>query len=288
LIDCAAGYKNEHEVGEAITESISNGVVKREDLFIVSKLFQNAHVWGEDQLRPNEALEKTLADLQTDYIDLYLMHWPFAFQQQVIDFPLRQPDGSPDPRLRWKMEYLRTWRLMERMVASGKVRAIGVSNFTQEQLAQLLENAHTIPAVNQIEVHPYLCNTALIERCHFLGIQVMAYCPLGSAWDRTPAAHGCTLLQHPVVHSVAAEHGKTVAQVLIRWGIQRGLISIPKSSKPTRMVENFGVRDWELTDTGMQQLSALDCDFRYVISYIPGMKWHDGVIETGTTHMSKV
>ena len=156
LIDCAGGYKNEHEVGEAIQDCIGRGLVKREDLFIVSKLFQTNHVWGDDEARCQEALDKTLADLQVDYLDLYLIHWPFAFEQKVIDFPLRDESGAPNEKLHVQMEYLATWKQMESFVASGKTKAIGVSNFTQLQLEQLLSSSETVPAVNQIEIHPYL------------------------------------------------------------------------------------------------------------------------------------
>jgi diketogulonate reductase-like aldo/keto reductase len=136
LIDCAAGYGNQAEVGEALQELFAEGVVKREDLFIVSKLFQTHHVWEGDASRTAETLAQTLSELQLDYLDLYLMHWPFAFEQKKLEMPagtpqpLRLPDGSPNPIWTIRMEYTATWAAMEAMVSTGKVKSIGVSNFT--------------------------------------------------------------------------------------------------------------------------------------------------------------
>ena len=171
LIDCAANYGNQKEVGETLSELFAEGVVKREELFIVSKLFQTHHAWDGDDSRCREALATTLEDLQLDYLDLYLMHWPFAFGNKKLEMPPGTPqplrelgpslghqsvlsasrvrvrittrsagmqDGSPNPIWTIKMEYLRTWEAMEGFVASGKVKGIGVSNFTQENLQHLI------------------------------------------------------------------------------------------------------------------------------------------------------
>lgn len=174
LIDCAAGYGNQAEVGDAIAELIAEGVVKREELFVVSKLFQTHHDWEGDGSRCQATLEQSLEELQLDYVDLYLMHWPFAFKQLKLEQPLGTPqplrmaDGSPNPIWTIKMEYLQTWAVMESMVAAGKVKAIGVSNFTEEQLTHLIGNAKIVPAVNQIELHPYLgqvCKSLPCEVC---------------------------------------------------------------------------------------------------------------------------
>lgn len=294
LIDCAAGYGNQAEVGVAVAELIAEGTVKREDLFIVSKLFQTHHVWEGDESRCQETLEQTLKDLQLEYLDLYLIHWPFAFGEKKLEKPegvpqpLRMPDGSPNPIWSIRMEYLATWRTLEGMVGAGKVRSIGVSNFSTDQLEHLRTSAKVMPAVNQVELHPYLQQQDMMSYCEEKGIIVMGYSPLGSSAQRSPEAHGSTLLAHPVVVEVAEQVGKSVAQVLIRFGLQKypkQLVSIPKSSNPERIAANFEVHDWELSSNAMAKLEGLNCDFRYFMSYLKkpdnNVLWHNGQTEQG-------
>ena len=229
LIDCAAGYGNQAEVGDALAQLFAEGVVKREELFIVSKMFQTHHVWEGDDSRCHATLAETLADLQLDYLDLYLMHWPFAFEQEKLEMPpgtpqpLRLEDGSPNPIWTIRMEYTSTWAAMEGMATAGKVRAIGVSNFTQEQLEHLISVAQVVPAVNQVEIHPYLGQQGLVEYCEGAGIRVMGFSPLGSSADRSPDAHGTTLLNHPAIAAIGEARGQSVGQVLIKWGLQQPL-----------------------------------------------------------------
>ena len=226
---------------------------------------------------------------------LLLIHWPFAFAEQKLEKPegtpqpLRLPDGSPNPIWTIKMEYTHTWRAFERFVRDGKCHSIGVSNFTIEQLKHLCEVATIPPAVNQIELHPYLPQQEMLAHCQSRGIKVMGYSPLGSSADRYPAAHGTTLLKHPVVMRVAKEVGRSEAQVLIRWGMQRypsTLVTIPKSSNPERIAINCDIYNWSLPDEAMADLNGLDCAFRYFISYMKtpdnDRLWHDGMTETGT------
>eukprot|EP01065_Artemidia_motanka_P032397 TRINITY_DN39412_c0_g1_i1.p1 TRINITY_DN39412_c0_g1~~TRINITY_DN39412_c0_g1_i1.p1 ORF type:complete len:369 (+),score=93.37 TRINITY_DN39412_c0_g1_i1:161-1108(+) len=283
LIDCAAAYGNEAEIGEALADLFSEGVCRREDLFIVSKVFQTHHVWDGDDSRVHASLKKTLADLRLSYVDLLLIHWPFGFEQKKLDFSLRLEDGSPNPKLRVKMEYKATWRVLEGFARDGRARSIGVSNFTKEQLQDLCASCRIPPAVNQVELHPYLAQPELLQFCRASKVAVMAYSPLGSATDRKPAQHGTTLMSNPTVRAVGEEVGKSAAQVLIRWSVQRGTISIPKSSNPGRVAQNGDVLLWSLSAEQMKRIDSLNCDFRYFVSYLKkptnSILWHDGVVE---------
>eukprot|EP00035_Acanthoeca_spectabilis_P002727 m.89202 g.89202 ORF g.89202 m.89202 type:complete len:344 (+) comp11712_c0_seq2:52-1083(+) len=286
LLDGAAAYQNEAEVGDAITEAIETGVVKREELFVVSKLFNTAHVWKGDATRVAAACDQTLKDLKLDYLDLYLMHWPFAFEQTELQSigGLRLPDGTPNPKLVFEIEFMETWAEMVKLYKAGKVKAIGVSNFTEKQLGELLAGSSgVVPAINQVELHPYLQQPDLRAFCAEKGIQVMAYSGLGSgdSYSGTSfplagdgpfqcASGGATLLKNAVVNEIAAKLAKSPAQILIRWSVQSGAICIPKTVKPERIAENHDVYGWEIPADDMAALSALNCGFRYGIGYCPG------------------
>jgi len=286
LLDGAAAYGNEAEVGDAMAELFEEGVVKREDLFVVSKCFQTHHVWKEDRSRVATACEKTLADLKLDYLDLYLIHWPFAFEQTDLGAigGLRGPDGTPNPKLIFEEEFIETWAEMVKLQQAGKVKAIGVSNFTQKQIQDILDGpTGVVPAVNQCELHPYLAQPELKAFCDSKGIKMMAYSPLGSGDSYsgtsfpavgdgqfcTPSG-GTTLLSNSVVKGIAAKLGKSAGQILIRWSLQRGHICIPKSTNPDRIKQNSEVLDWSIPDPEMEQLAELNCEFRYGIGYTPG------------------
>lgn len=283
LIDCAQGYGNQAEVGVALKEAFDESVCKRDEVFVVSKVFQTHHVWQGDPSRVHESLEQTLRDLQLDYLDLLLIHWPFAFEQKVLEFPLRLDDGSPNPLLNVEVEYLDTWKVFEGFVKDGRVRSIGVSNFTMEQIEYLRSNCEIPPAANQIEVHPYMSQTALRDGCAAAGMAVMAYSPLGSSLPKFPEQHGATLLTHPTVAEIASQVGKAPSQVLIRWSLQRGCVALPKSGNPGRIAENGDVLSWSLSEEAMGRLDGLNSDFRYFVSYLKrpdnNIQWHDGVVE---------
>ncbi|MEK7583503.1 MAG: aldo/keto reductase [Patescibacteria group bacterium] len=266
-IDCAAIYRNEPEIGAAFGSVFGSGARKREDVFITSKLWNTEH--ARDHVRA--ACEKTLRDLKLDYLDLYLMHWGIAIP------PFDGEPNNPYGRLTEQLDekgYLitekipvrETWEAMEELVSAGLVKAIGVANFTAPMLVDLLTYAKITPAINQIELHPYLQQQALIEFCQNKGIAVTAYSPLGSPGNFGKAKNLPVIAEDPVIVEIAKRLGKSPAQVMIRWAIQRDTIVIPKSVTPERIKENLAVFDFELSDADMAAIKTLDRGLRFVNS----------------------
>ncbi len=220
-IDTAEMYGNEKEVGEAIR----NSGLDRGDIFVTSKLNNSFH--DPDDAR--EAFDKTLSDLGIEYVDLFLIHWPL-----------------PTPR--YDGDFVSTWQVMEEFHDDGRARSIGVSNFQPDHLDQLAAKTGTVPAVNQIEVHPYFTNDAVREYGQEHGIATEAWSPIAQGG----------VLDDDTITQIAEKVGKSTAQVVLRWHLQRGDIIFPKSVTPERMKDNFDLFDFELDSDDMEQISALD------------------------------
>ncbi|MEW4924526.1 aldo/keto reductase [Algibacter sp. 2305UL17-15] len=221
LIDTAAIYRNENDVRLGIEASS----VPREEVFVSSK------VWNSDQGydKTIKAFEKSLANLQMDYLDLYLVHWP------VVG------------------EYKETWRALEELYKQGKIRAIGVCNFLKHQLEDLMEDAEVIPMVNQMEFHPYLVQQELIDFCQLHHIQYEAWSPLMEG----------KVFELPEFQKLAKKYGKSIAQIVLRYDLQKGVVTIPKSSKEKRIIANADLFDFELSEADMDFIDAMDRNHRF-------------------------
>ncbi|XP_055372951.1 aldo-keto reductase family 1 member B1-like isoform X1 [Condylostylus longicornis] len=254
--DCAHVYGNEHEVGEGINAKITEGVVKREDIFITSKLWNTFH--RPDLVRG--ACETTLKNLNTPYLDMYLIHWPMGYKEDGELFPTDDKGAV----LFSDVDYVDTWKEMEKLVDDGLCKSIGVSNFNKRQIERVLQIAKIPPANNQVECHPYLTQTKLMEYCKTKNIAITAYSPLGSP-DRPWAQKGePVLMEDPKLMAIAEKHKKSTAQVLIRYQIQRGNIVIPKSVNKGRMSSNFDVFGFELSADEIATIDSFDCNGRFV------------------------
>jgi methylglyoxal/glyoxal reductase len=210
---------------ESVGQAIKESGVAREELFITTK------VWNEDQRNDSvlEAFETSLQKLGLDYVDLYLIHWPV------------------------KEKYKQTWTVLEQLYKEGRVRAIGVSNFQIHHLEDLLSVAEIKPMVNQVELHPLLAQPELRDYCKKQEIQIEAWAPLGQG----------RLLEHPVLQEIAAQYNKTTAQVILRWDIQNQIVTIPKSIKEARIIENATIFDFSLTESDIEKINALNENKRF-------------------------
>lgn len=249
-LDCAWFYQNEGEVGDAVADFLKeNPNVSRKDIFICTKVWNHLH-------EPDEvkwSFEDSLKKLKTDYIDLYLVHWPIAAEKDDKYMPKLGADGkyiikkdlteNPEP----------TWRAMEELYKSGKARSIGVSNWTIDGLKKLLAFAEVKPTVNQIEIHPFLPNTELVDFCFKHDIMPSAYSPLGSQ-NQVPST-GEKVRTNKTLNEVADRSGHTLAQVLLAWGLRRGYVVLPKSSTPARIESNWQIP--ELSDEDFEAVQSV-------------------------------
>ncbi len=265
-LDSAADYANEVEVGQGIARAIADGLCSREELWITSKLWNTYH----RKEHVEAACRRSLADLGLDYFNLYLVHFPIALQ--FVDFADRYPpEWLFDPQVAQpgmqldRVPLSETWGAMEQLVEAKLARQIGVCNYSASLLHDLMSYANIKPAMLQIESHPYLTQEALIRTAQSYDIAVTAFSPLGSlsyvAIDMASEAE--TVLTQPVVLAAAERAGATPAQVVLRWGLQRGTAVIPKTTNPQRLVENLSLSDFSLTDEEMAAISGLNQNRRF-------------------------
>lgn len=264
--DCASDYGNESSVGQGLRAVLDEGVSRREDLWITSKLWNTNH--APEHVRG--AVERSLADLQIDYLDLYLIHFPIALR--YVPPSERYPAGwfydpnAARPRMELASVPLSdTWGAMEELVRAGLVRNIGVCNFGVALLRDLSCHAAIQPAMLQVEMHPRLTQEKLLRYCREADVAVTAFSPLGSPSYVSIGMADAedSLLGDPIVAAIAAKHGKTPAQTLLRWGVQRGTAVIPKSSRPERLRENLALFDFELSAAEMGAISSLNQNRRF-------------------------
>jgi diketogulonate reductase-like aldo/keto reductase len=239
LLDTAERYRTEKEVGEGMQEVFKGGKIKREDVFVITKLWNTNH--RPERVKP--AFEASLKKLQLDYVDLYLIHTPFAFR----------PGDEQDPRdangnviYDQGVTLLDTWRAMEGLVGDGKCRAIGISDVNMAKVRQVVEAARIKPAVVHVESHPYLPEWELLNYCKEYGIVLQAFAALGHSSDPD-------LLKDPVITAIAQRVNKTPAQVLLAWAIQRGTALLTTSKTPSRIQENFDVS--AIPEDAMREIS---------------------------------
>ncbi|KGN43183.1 NADP-dependent D-sorbitol-6-phosphate dehydrogenase [Cucumis sativus] len=263
--DCAADYKSEAEVGDALAEALESGVVKREELFITSKL------WNSDHGHVVEACKDSLKKLRLQYLDLYLVHFPIAIKHTGVGNTRSEKDEDGVLDIDTTISLETTWHAMEDLVSADLVRSIGISNYDIFLTRDCLAYSKVKPAVNQIETHPYFQRESLVKFCQKHGICVTAHTPLGGAAANTQRFGTLSCLEDPVVEELAEKYGRSPAQIVLRWGIQRNSTVIPKTSKLNRLEENLQVFDFELKEEDMDLIKSIDKKYRTNLT--PARSW---------------
>jgi D-xylose reductase len=264
--DCAADYGNEAEVGAGLKAAMDQGLVTRDELWITSKLWNTYH--HPDHVE--QACRRSLVDLGLSYLDLYLIHFPIALE--FVPFETRyppewlvEPDTNNAIMKRAPVPLHKTWEAMEDLVSKGLVRRIGVCNYNSALIHDLMSYAQTRPFMLQIEAHPYLAQNGLIRLAKQYGIEVTAFSPLAalSYVEINTAKKADSVLTEPAILDISTAHNKTPAQVVLRWGVQRGTSIIPKSSNTIRMRENLAIEDFDLSEEEMAAISSLNANRRF-------------------------
>nr|ACN78427.2 xylose reductase [Ogataea siamensis] len=264
LFDGAMDYGNEKEIGEGVARAIKDGLVKREELVIVSKLWNSYH--HPDNVK--KAIRRVLDDLKLDYLDIFYIHFPVA--QKFVPFEEKYPPGLYCGPNGWEYEDVPlavTWKAMEGLVEEGLVKSIGISNFSGALIQDLLRGCKIKPQLLQIEHHPYLTQERLVKYVQAQDIAVVAYSSFGPQsfveLDHAKAKDTVSLLKHETINSIASAHKVSPAQVLLRWATQRNVLVIPKSNQKERLLQNLSVNDFNLSEKEIKEISALNQDLRF-------------------------
>ena len=266
-IDCASVYGNEREIGPVLKKSFNKGIVQRKDLWITSK------VWNDKHDDIEGACRQSLHDLQLDYLDLYLVHWPFPNSHaKGVSVDSRDPDARPYIH----EEYMEVWRAMEKLVDKGLVRNIGTSNMTRPKMELLLRDCRIKPACNEMELHPHFQQPELFDYVVSNGIQPIGFSPIGSPnrpeRDKTP--EDTCPIEDPVIVNIAENHGVHPAVICIKWAVQRGQIPIPFSVKPPKYLSNLKcVTEDPLTNDEMEEIRKIDKNCRFIKGQV--FTWRD-------------
>jgi alcohol dehydrogenase (NADP+) len=248
---------NEKEIGQAFFDAMKDGDVARKELWITSKLWNNSH--SQEDVIPT--LKKTLSDLQLDYLDLYLVHWPHVFKNDVINASSAEETVPTS-----ETPHIETWLGMEASVKAGLTRHIGVCNFNKYKLKALANQAAIKPEMNQVELHVLLPQADLLQFCSNNGIHMTAYSPLGSPDKSTgmKAEDEPNLFENPTVNELAEKHDCSPAQIMISWAMARGTAVIPKSVNPERLKQNFESSSIELSAYDMEKMESNNSEYRFV------------------------
>ena len=274
ILTCFSDYGNEVESGQGVARAIKDGLVKRSDLFIVSKLWNSFH--DHDRVEP--ICKKQLQDWGIDYFDLYIVHFPISLK--YVDPADRYPPGfTYDGKnvVEGKASIQETWTAMEKLVEKGLCRSIGISNMNGQLILDILRYAKIVPATLQIEHHPYLTQEQLVKFAQSRGIAVTAYSSFGPQsfleLDMKQAKDTPLLMEHATIKKIAEKHGKTPAQILLRWATQRNVAVIPKSNNRDRLAQNLDVTSFDLSKDELDEISGLNQNLRFNdplnVSFLP-------------------